>query len=62
MLLNMQIVQLNAVNFRCHIVCCMTTVYGELVTNGLSHPYHLDESTFMLGLSGEIFHFYFNFR
>ena len=28
---------------------------------GLSHPYHLDESTFILGAAGMTFHFYFAF-
>ena len=28
------------------------------VTNGLSHPYHLDQSTFILGALGVIFHFF----
>ena len=28
---------------------------------GLSHPYHLDESTFILGAAGVTFHFYFAF-
>ena len=32
---------------------------NSLVTNGLSHPYHLDE---FLGASGVIFHLYFIFR
>ena len=32
------------------------------MTNGLSHSYQLDESTFILGASGVIFHFYFTFR
>ena len=31
------------------------------MTNGLSHPYHLDESTFILGAAGVTFHFYFAF-
>ena len=31
------------------------------MTNGLSHPYHLDESTFILGASGVTFHFCFAF-
>ena len=35
---------------------------NPLVTNGLSHPYHLDESIFILGALGLIFHFYFIFR
>ena len=26
------------------------------MTNGLSHPYHLDESTFILGAAGVTFH------
>ena len=29
------------------------------MTNGLSRPYHLDESIFILGDLGVIFHFYF---
>ena len=29
------------------------------MTNGLSHPYHLDESTFILGAAGVTYHFYF---
>ena len=33
-----------------------------LVTNGFSHPYYLDESTFFLGASWVIFHFYFIFN
>ena len=37
-------------------------MFNPLVTNELSHPYHLDESTFILGASVEIFHFYFIFR
>ena len=31
------------------------------MTNGLSHPYHLHESTFILGAEGVTFHFYFSF-
>ena len=31
------------------------------MTNGLSQPYHLDESTFILGAAGVTFHFYFAF-
>ena len=31
------------------------------VTNGLSHPYYLDESTFILGASGVFFSFLFHF-
>ena len=31
------------------------------MTNGLSHPYHLDESTFILEAAGVTFHFYFAF-
>ena len=31
------------------------------MTNGLSHPYHFDESTFILGAAGVTFHFYFAF-
>ena len=34
---------------------------NPIVTNELSHPYHLDESTFILGELGIIFHFYTNF-
>ena len=30
-------------------------------TNGLSHPYQMDESTFIFTASGVIFHFYFIF-
>ena len=29
--------------------------------NGLSHPYHLDESTFISGAAGVTYHFYFAF-
>ena len=35
---------------------------NQLVTNGISHPYHLDESTLFLGASGGFFHSYFIFR
>ena len=35
--------------------------FNQLVTNGLSHPYHLDESHFILGAAGVTFHFYFAF-
>ena len=31
------------------------------VTNGLSHPYHLDEPTFILGTSGVFFFIYISF-
>ena len=31
------------------------------MTNGLLHPYHLDESTFIIGESGNVFHNYFIF-
>ena len=31
------------------------------MTNGLSHPYHVDESTFILGAAGVTFHFHFAF-
>ena len=31
------------------------------MTNGFSHPYHLDESTFTLGAAGVTFHLYFAF-
>ena len=37
------------------------STFNQLVTNGLSHPYHLDESTFILGAAGVTFHFYFAF-
>ena len=32
-----------------------------IVTNGLSHPYHLDESTFIFRGIGRIFSFLFHF-
>ena len=35
------------------------TAFNQLVTNGLSHPYHLDESSFILGAAGVTFHFFF---
>ena len=35
------------------------STFNPLVTNGLSHPYHLDESTFFLGAAGVTFHFFF---
>ena len=41
-----------------HLYCWQ---FNQLVTNGLSHPYHLDESTFILGAAGVTFHFYFAF-
>ena len=41
-----------------HLFCWQ---FNQLVTNGLSHPYHLDESTFILGAAGVTFHFYFAF-
>ena len=41
-----------------HLYCWQ---FNQLVTNGLSHPYHLDESTFILGASKVTFHFYFAF-
>ena len=31
------------------------------MTNGLSHPYHFDEFTFILGAAGVTFHFHFAF-
>ena len=41
------------------------TVFNPLVTNGLSHPYHLDESTFIFrGIKSKIsflFHFLMKF-
>ena len=39
----------------------LLSTFNQLVTNGLSHPYHLDESTFILGAAGVTFHFYFAF-
>ena len=33
--------------------------FNQLVTSWLSHPYHLDESTFILGAAGVTFHFYY---
>ena len=42
-----------------HLYCWQ---FNQLVTNGLSHPYHLDESTFILGAAGVTFHFYFAFH
>ena len=48
-----------------HKLCKLAHLYcwqfNQLVTNGLSHPYHLDESTFILGAAGVTFHFYFAF-
>ena len=41
-----------------HLYCWQ---FNQLVTNGLSHPYHLDKSTFILGAAGVTFHFYFAF-
>ena len=41
-----------------HLYCWQ---FNQLVTNGLSHPYHLDESTFILDAAGVTFHFYFAF-
>ena len=41
-----------------HLYCRQ---FNQLLTNGLSHPYHLDESTFILGAAGMTFHFYFAF-
>ena len=35
--------------------------FNLLVTNGLLNPYHLDESTFILGAAGVTFLFYFAF-
>ena len=34
---------------------------NPLVTNGLSHPYHLDESIFILGTSGVFFFIFISF-
>ena len=39
-----------------HLYCWQ---FNQLVTNGLSHPYHLDESTFILGAAGVTFSFLF---
>ena len=39
----------------------MSTFILLTVTNGLSHPYHFDESNFILGAAGVTFHFYFAF-
>ena len=33
-------------------------IFNPLVTNGLSHPYHLDESIFIFGGIGGIFSFF----
>ena len=41
---------------------CTMFVFNPLVTNRRSHSYHLDESIFILGASGVIFHIYFIFR
>ena len=41
-----------------HLYCWQ---FNQLVMNGLSHPYHLDESTFILGAAGVTFHFYVAF-
>ena len=41
-----------------HLYCWQ---FNQLVTNGLSNPYHLDESTFILGAAGETFSFLFCF-
>ena len=40
---------------------CNILRFNPLVTNGLSNPYHLDESTFILGAS-KFFHFQFIFQ
>ena len=37
-------------------------LFNPLVTNGLSHPYHWDDSNFIFGVSGVMFYFYFIFR
>ena len=37
------------------------SAFNQLVTNELSHSYHLDDSTSFLGALGVIFHFYFIF-
>ena len=39
-----------------HLYCWQ---FNQLVTNGLSHPYHLDKSTFILGAAGVTFYFAF---
>ena len=41
-----------------HLYCWQ---FNQLVTNGLSHLYHLDESTFILGAAGVTFHFILHF-
>ena len=50
---------------RCHNVSEVQTykVLNPYVTNGLAHPYHLNESIVILrgGASGVIFHFYLFF-
>ena len=38
-----------------------STLINPYVTNGLSHPYHLDESVFVFRGSGSIFLFLFHF-
>ena len=43
---------------RAHLYCWQ---FNQLVTNGLSHPYHLEESIFILRVSGVTFYFYFAF-
>ena len=47
---------------RRHILVLTRKKVNPLVTNGLSHRYHLDESTFILGESGVIFMFYLIFE
>ena len=46
-------------NFSVTISAFIHKLCNQLVTNRLSHPYHLDESTFILGAAGVSFHFYF---
>ena len=41
-----------------HLYCWQ---FNQLVTNGLSNSYNLDESTFILGAAGVTFHFIFAF-
>ena len=44
-----------------HKLCKWAHLYCWQFNHGLSHPYHLDESTFILGAAGVTFHFYFVF-
>ena len=50
---------LQSICFRiCDLYCSLSILINPLVTNGLSHPYHLDESTFIYRVIGSNFHFY----